>query len=636
VKSPGARVKRLAVGLAVLAGVTAAVRLEQGAIAVDLATARDLHGGAYAGSLACRGCHPDHYRTWYRTFHRTMTAEATGATVRGDFSGATLTHAGVVARMDRDERGGFRMTFTPAAGGPPRAVAVARTVGSRRYQQYLAKLGDTYWRLPVAYHVEERRWFPMTGAFLFPSEPSEGSEPPGDDEPAQDDPLRPVFGGGVFDRHVARWNDNCVFCHNVAPNPGRDPGTGGFRTTVAELGVACEACHGPGAEHARRNADPVRRYALTLGAAPDPTIVDPARLSPARAADLCGRCHGQRLASDLGPFLAAGDPFVAGDDLAMESEPLWRDTPLRGDAQAFAARFWPDGTPRLTAYEYQGLLQSPCAQRGTLTCTSCHGMHEGDPRGQVRSAFAVAAPASGEAPGAGDGMCTRCHRDLGTPAALARHSHHDPGREGARCVACHMPRVVYGVLDIHRSHRIEIPDPARAAGATSEGSAPRPDACTLCHVDRTPGWAAGALARWRGGAPAPPPASASPVEVLFSGEPLARAVAADAVGRAASFALASETPRARALGALLEVMARDRYPAVRHLAWRAVRRLEARGAGPDEGLAAGYDASAGPEARAAEVALLQAALGSRVRAVDPEVVARLRARAVSRDVQIGE
>src|SRR6185295_12705340 len=132
---------------------------------------------------------------------------------------------------------------------------------------------------------------------------------------------------------------------------------------------------------------------------------------------------------------------------------LWQGTTLRGQAGVFAARFWDDGTARLTAYEYQGLLQSPCTQRGSLTCISCHGMHDGDPRGQLRPSAAREA---------GDGACTACHDQLASVEAKARHSHHDAAGAGARCADCHMPRIVYGVLDIHRSHRIEIPDPVRA------------------------------------------------------------------------------------------------------------------------------------------------------------------------------
>jgi hypothetical protein len=595
-------VRRSLVWIAGALGALAAIGLgvrERRAVSADLATARDLHAETYVGSTACRRCHEEHYRTWGRTFHRTMTTEATAANVKGDFSGGTLRHAGVSARMERDARGGFQMTFTPE-GGTPKTAAVVRAVGSRRYQQYLAREGDALWRLPVAFNVEERRWFPMTGAFLF-----------SDDAPAPDDPARPVYGGGVFDRHVTRWNDNCVFCHNVGPNPGRDPASGAFATTVAELGIACEGCHGPGSEHVARNADPLRRYALHLGTRADPTIVNPARLSPARAADVCGRCHGQRIADDVGPFLSHGDPFVAGDDLALYSAPLWRDTPLAGDREAFAARFWDDGTPRLTAYEYQGLLQSRCAAAGALTCTSCHGMHEGDPRGQVRAAFATDTTAS-------DRMCTGCHGALAAPAALATHAHHDPGGEGARCVGCHMPRIVYGVLDVHRSHRIEIPAPAAQAAAG------RPDACTGCHTTARVSWAEATLAKWQGRAPGTGDAlGASTLTVLFSGETVARAVAADALGRAPVF---SDGERAQRVGALLEAMAGDRYPAIRHIAARSLGRLV--GSGAD------YDPSADAAARARVVARIGAGLGERARA--PEGAAALRARARDRDLEIGE
>jgi hypothetical protein len=597
-----------------LVGVAAAAWWKERAIAADLTRPRELHGVGFVGSQACGACHVENYRSWHRTFHRTMTTEATPATVLGRFDGATLSQAGVVARMDRDVAGAFRMTFT-RQGASPRAVTVMRTVGSHRYQQYLAKEGDTYWRLPVAWHVEERRWFPMTGAFLF-SDEAENTAVPG----------RPVFGGGVFDRHVTRWNDNCVFCHNVAPDPGFDAAFGTFGTRTAELGIACEACHGPGAEHARANADPLRRFLLRARKSSDATIVNPSRLSPARAADVCGRCHGQRLADDVAPFLAHGDPFVPGEDLALYTAPLWRNTPLGGDRSAFAARFWSDGTPRLTAYEYQGLLQSRCAQRGALTCTTCHGMHDGDPRGQIHASYRGATA---------DAMCTRCHTALADDGASARHSHHDAAGAGARCVGCHMPRIVYGVLDVHRSHRIEIPEPARAA---ANG---RPDACTGCHVSETPVWAAAARARlWDHPAGDPVQGAWSPTDELFAGDPIARAVAADALGRV-QVPLA---PDARAVrrGALLEAMAADPYPAVRHLAWRAFGRLTSSDASRDtsrdafQDLLGGYDPSAEAGVRAAVVRSLRAQLGTETKVPAPGLIAGLRARARQEDIEIGE
>jgi hypothetical protein len=112
----------------------------------------------------------------------------------------------------------------------------------------------------------------------------------------------------------------------------------------------------------------------------------------------------------------------------------------------------------------------------------------------------------------------------------------------------------------------------------------------------------------------------------LAGDPLARAVAVDALGREA----ADPQERARRLGTLLAVMADDHYPAVRHIAWRSLRRLVAPAAEAGTGLAADYDPSADAAARAEAVARLRRALGSAVVAVDrPAGVA-------DADLEIGE
>lgn len=657
-----------ALGTGAVAIATAAW-IEERLLRADLWRARDLHGTEHVGSGTCRGCHPDQAASWRRTFHRTMTQDATvragGAAasgsisgrdgdipaampaspaVLGDFSGVTYRYSGVEARMDRDATGRYRMTFVRSrwggAGGQQRTEAiVVRTVGSRRYQQYLAEARGALWRLPMAYDVEGRRWFHMNGAFLFEERPDEASDGSSDREDQPADPTgvaRPVFGGGDYDRHVTRWNDNCVFCHNVAPNPGLEDtapaerdAEPGFRTTVAELGVGCEACHGPGGEHARRNADPVRRKFLTLAhslaGTRDPTIVNPARLPGDRAAALCGRCHGQRITADLRPFLTHGDPFVPGDDLARTSTPLWRDTTLHGQPGVFAARFWEDGTARLTAYEYQGLLQSACATRGALTCITCHGMHDADPRGQVRAEARE------------DRACTGCHVQLASPAEAARHSRHDPAGPGARCLGCHMPKIVYGVLAVHRSHRIERPDPI-AASRTG-----RPDACTLCHVDKDRAWAIAAWtrrwARASGGPQGTSPDHLAPREAVFAGDPVTRAVAAAALGTAPLAAGAEDAARSRRLAVLVDVMGAETYPAIRRIAARAVAEL-LEPVGPSAAaLARAFDATGPLADRVARLGELRAHpewQAQRIEPLNPSRVAALRSLARDVDLEIGE
>src|SRR5438105_3087422 len=41
-------------------------------------------------SGACRSCHPDQYSSWFASYHRTMTQQATPGTVLGAFDGREL------------------------------------------------------------------------------------------------------------------------------------------------------------------------------------------------------------------------------------------------------------------------------------------------------------------------------------------------------------------------------------------------------------------------------------------------------------------------------------------------------------------------------------------------------------------
>ena len=93
-----------------------------------------------------------------------------------------------------------------------------------------------------------------------------------------------------------------------------------------------------------------------------------------------------------------------------------------------ALRFWADGTPRLTAYEYQGLLMTKDFEKGGLTCQHCHSMHGGDPKGMITEEKRGPAACPGVPP-------VHVGRRLaGTPAP--------PDCTGSDCYACHMPKMV--------------------------------------------------------------------------------------------------------------------------------------------------------------------------------------------------
>jgi predicted CXXCH cytochrome family protein len=498
----------------------------------QLAVPVALQDAQYIGSKQCLSCHPVHYGSWYRTFHRTMTQDVGEQSVLGDFNDASYTYEGIRSRFLRGA-GGEYLIETAAADGAMRQFPVVRTVGSRRVQQYVTRVEGKHLRLPLAWNVAEKRWFHLNGGFLDPD-------------------------GMPFHRHTAVWDANCIFCHNVKPNPAFDSATQQFNSTVAELGIACEACHGPGAKHAAANRNPLRRYLLHYSGRRDPTILSPLELPKERQVQICGHCHGQRLPEPrerIRDFVTTGDPYTPGDDLSRVTKPIDVATTLRG--VDLSLRFWRDGTPRLTAYEYQGLLMSPDYQKGELTCLSCHTMHDGDPRGMILPAMR------------GNAACVQCHAAIGKN--LAAHTRHKAEGGGSDCYACHMPKITYGLLDVHPTHRIQRPDPARAWRYEM------PEACTLCHTNRTARWAAETMARdFKTPLPADLPTNADfevaeNVRQLLAGDVVQRSVAVMALADERSYT--DDAKARRWVVPLLLVTMDDDYAAVRHFAYRALRSI---------------------------------------------------------------
>jgi predicted CXXCH cytochrome family protein len=497
----------------------------------------------YVGSAACRSCHPEQHESWSRTYHRTMTQLPSAESVAGAFDGRAVAFFG--KRAVPFERDGRYFVRLPDGEGE-RVAEVALCVGSHRYQQYFelagSSTGDVHRRLPILWHLGERRWMHVNGVFLHPDDPD-------------------------WTSHASTWNDNCIFCHNTGPEPRRERAgdSRGFDSRVADLGISCEACHGPGREHVERLESPLERVLARSDGSRDLAIVHPDELGQMEALALCGQCHSQRLPeplSRIAQLLDTGPTFRPGDRLEEHVSPVTRDTPSISptDEDLFRQRFWSDGTARLTAYEYLGITQSPCLAGGEMTCGSCHSMHSGEVAGNLEPEMR------------GDAACTQCHVDIG--ADVRAHTRHDPARSGSRCLECHMPRMVYGIVEIHRSHRIESPDVAR------DVEAGRPNACTSCHLDRTAEWAADAMRehwgeRFRRPASRPDGAALDLPEAIASlhaGDAVQRAVYARHFGRAE----AAPEPGAKAFAfAHLVVALGDGYPSIRTLARRSLKALDA-------------------------------------------------------------
>jgi hypothetical protein len=91
-----------------------------------------------------------------------------------------------------------------------------------------------------------------------------------------------------------------------------------------------------------------------------------------------------------------------------------------------------------------------------------------------------------------DSACIECHREPRFTTHVAEHTHHAAQSAGNSCVNCHMPHTTYALFKAIRTHLIESPD---FAASVKQGV---PNACNLCHLDRTLAWTQEHLVEWYG------------------------------------------------------------------------------------------------------------------------------------------
>ena len=526
----------------------------------------------FVTSRSCKACHPDQYASWHGSYHRTMTQLATPDTVRADFDGAIVEV--VPGRpMRLEQRGtefwaefddpGWEAT-TPEDTRPRVTRQVVMITGSHYQQIYWYSTGHerTLNVLPGVYLLDDQRWVPRSAVVLHP----------------------PGQGVATLDGH---WNAICVACHTTAPKTRFDTP---FRsepiadqvvdTTTAELGIACEGCHGPAEKHVVINRNPVRRYRQHLGTDRDPTIVQPALLDPERSSQVCGQCHSVWEfydADDERRANADGLPFRPGDELR---ETRYVAQPMRDpndpvivafverDPEFVDGSFWSDGMIRVSGREYNGLIDSPCFRDATdpehtMTCFSCHTMHKAstDPRSIQTWAdtHQVATDMNGNR------ACLQCHDDMTT--AVTAHTNHGTESEGSRCYNCHMPYTSYGLLKAIRSHTVSSPSVAESVETG------RPNACNLCHLDKTLAWTGETLNAWYDlPSPVLDPDEASVAASLLwmlKGDAGVRALTAWSLGWQPAQDASGMTWMVPHLAELLN----DPYEAVRYIAYRSLRRL---------------------------------------------------------------
>ncbi len=436
----------------------------------------------YAGTASCATCHAAYVESWLRSPMHGMTREARKADVKGPFDGTVFRFHDDEARLETAGADRFVTLRSKRFGGG--IYRLTRVIGGHHREDYAGvSVAAVREGAPALGDPTEELVLPVS--FVFGTDGRAGT-------------LRyKGYSVMVRERDGLKagpvWNQTCIFCHNTVPYVstvlGALAGTGGYQGEVldpllpasmratyrvksapamnrllaeeigrlggdasptfrgaisttrarfragqlVEVGIGCESCHLGSAEHVR---DP--RRLPSFEPVTDAFAVD--LRGPGHRAEalnrVCARCH---------------QVLFSGYD------PTWEG----------GSRKRAPGGSHINSGEARDMMLGACASR--ITCVDCHDPHAHD----------GTAPMRRQPPSLEDAPCIRCHQGLASADALRAHAHHDPAGEGARCVACHMPRknmALDGTLS--RYHRIGSPTDAQKVLLD------RPLECALCHADK--------------------------------------------------------------------------------------------------------------------------------------------------------
>ena len=404
----------------------------------------------YVGAETCKTCHEPEFKAWSGSHHDLAMQVATETSVLGNFANVKLKYNGIETTFFR--RGDKFMVRTDGPDGKLADYEISHTFGVYPLQQYMVAFpGGRYQFLQHAWDTRAKsqggqRWFHL--------------------QPGQKvDHKDPLHWTGLYQN----WALQCAECHSTNLHKGYDAASQTYKTTFSEINVACETCHSPASAH----VDWAKQVKPPYGAGDNkglPSLqsswkeawnfpTEGARFAvrdkPAAPAGMnsCAACHARR--STLSEDRAPGAALEDSHRLAMLTAP----------------NYHADGQQREEVYVWGSFLQSKMHQNG-VTCMDCHEPHSLKTRAE------------------GNALCTRCHAAAEFDAP--KHHHHTAGGKGAQCVTCHMPTQNFMVIHARQDHSLRVPRPDLSMTLGS------PNACTQCHTDKKPQWAASAMDQWYG------------------------------------------------------------------------------------------------------------------------------------------
>lgn len=373
----------------------------------------------YAGSETCKKCHAEAYEKWLRSNHGQAERAVSKTEDYPAFAAAETSTQGTKPFVDAD---GLAKFLAEGLDRKPHNFEAVRVIGNDPLRQFLVPApGGRLQANDLAWDPHKKQWFDVYGP----------------------DDVRVPGDWGHWTGQGMNWNAMCAACHNTRLRKNYEPRTNSYHTTMAEMSVSCEACHGPSKDH-------VEWQEKSTKAGKDPTL---ARFSRDQVMETCAACHARR--AELTGDLIPGESFHDHFSLTI---PDGTDT------------FYPDGQVRDEDYEFTAFLGSKMQHAG-VRCADCH-----DPHTAKRHVE-------------GNLLCMTCHAggraDFPTAPVIdpQAHSHHGAESTGNQCVSCHMPVTTYMQRHPRHDHGFTIPDPV----FTKETGTP--NACNRCHTDKDVDWA---------------------------------------------------------------------------------------------------------------------------------------------------
>jgi predicted CXXCH cytochrome family protein len=278
------------------------------------------------------------------------------------------------------------------------------------------------------------------------------------------------------------WTTACAGCHTTNMNTAN--------LTWGEAGIGCEACHGPGRDHAVNKGDKTKIVA-------------------SQEAHICGQCHGGNDVQTGGNLMSNGTKWVVGFRPGMKlsivpgiqltlvdpaktppdsnvsvnhlrNYNMWQASRHgnalsrvinneRATADCYACH---SGEGFIAKLQGKTLDLSKKGSFNSISCVACHNPHNSSNPHQL-----VMSP---------DRLCSSCHtqeatiKGTGAQGVEETKSFHS----GLECVQCHMTEANH----LFKVIRPDAPDLAEK----------RADSCTACHKDSNKKAQAAFLQNWQG------------------------------------------------------------------------------------------------------------------------------------------